>query len=653
MRLAIAATLIRQNDLLLAEQIIEEVNEVALSNQTLNNDLSKQIDEMRLSIYNAARRWTSAAAVAVRSGQSLDAVNIEPAKINGADRNRRRARFPLPFPSANEGVSKEDLARFAKGVDGWPLTKPSTKAVDPDRQLQTAFGSTPCTIKDCVGTALQGWSVFVQQASIDLVNPTGQQRLSIPFDNASRGVGPQSPSAYFIDSIVIVELQSELIAIDSLRADDSISGFNSVVNPVLWRESFGRTGSEESPFMGQSRTRTSSEKTSWGSERVKNRKGFVVGPVSRKGVFVAWDNMIACFDPRTGTRRWTRNGIGNLPTIAVDRNRLAVLDHVKSERLILDLRDGRLESTLPWKDEFDVWTTCGPNVLSTFVDKQSTKAILFKLWNAFDGKTVLERSFASDVRAEAINKGDDGYDLAGIMVAWQSNGDFVHWNLLNGKESTQTIAQSASIRSISLERFGNTVLVLTYGPSLKLEMTQEEDDRFRKISGPMFAISNDDGKPLWEAPILVHDYRFPIVQIRSTPAVTLVRPLKYKATIPLPIETGSAAIVDIRNGNLLYSNNYLYSARGQEFQTRSTPGTASLAIQYRGTELQLKWQDASENNNTAEANEELSLPEQIGKIDRNSLQLGTPRELLERLQSGSSSPRPPDADDLFSDPNAK
>lgn len=664
LRLSIAEALINQGDLLLAEQVLEEVAEVAKQYGLYDENLNSQIESMRISIYNAARRWTSAAVAANRVGQSVDSVDLNPpakSELDPVDNRFRRNGFLNNYSNTGEEMTRDDLTRFMKGVESWPKGKPVVEVVEPERAIQNVVGSLPCVIKDCVGTALQGWNVYVQQGAIDLVGPTGQQRLTVPFDNnALRGGVVQPPNVYFIDSIVIVELQSELIAIDSLKAADVTIGMNSLNSPILWRESFSKNVADELQGMSQSRTRVTKEKMAWGAERIKNRRGFVVGPVSRKGILVAWDNTLVSLDPRTKTRKWVRSGIGNLPSIVVNGNRVAVLDHLKSERSILDLRDGKLISKTPWKDTFEsgtakeslfeVWTTCGENVVSTFVNAKANNSIVFKLWNVFTNEVLLERKFSSDVRAEVLTKEDDGTKLPGLLVAWQANGEMIYWNLSTAKEVVHEYKMPAPIRAINLERFGESVVVLPYAPSLKLEMIQDEEvERFRKVSGPMIAINATDGKPLWKSPVLVNDFRFPIAQTRSTPALTLVRPLRFKAGAVVNMETGSIAILDVRNGNLLYTNNYLYSARGIEFQSRSKPGDGTLAIQYKGTEVQLNWNDEEENKSN-ENTENMDLPEQIGKIDRNTLQAEVPQELLERLQSGAGSSRTPGKEDGSDDP---
>jgi hypothetical protein len=508
--------------------------------------------------------------------------------------------------------------------------------------------------------------VYLQQGAIELVGPTGSQRLTIQADIIPRGLGPTGTIAHVIDSILLLELPTEVIAIDTLRAamnNSQVSSSNG--DCILWRESFSGQFSEDSNrFSG---SKLVAERMPWGTDRIKNRRGFAIGPANRYGVIVSQGTSIISLDPRTKTRRWVRSGLGSQLTMAQEDHILIVLDATKSERLLIDARDGTLIAKHPMTEKWEVWSTAGKNLLTASEEKSSAKdgknavnTIRFKLIDGITGKVVLETSYPKDdeIRADVIAASGNH---PACMVAWQANQDLLFWNLKSGQESRYTVPNKVMIKLFSLERSGDQILILPESPLLKNDVVQsEEADRFRKVSGPMLAIDPQDGHPSWKSPVIVYDFRFPIAQVRNTPALILNRPLKFKANGIINTETASIAVLDNRTGDLLYNDNYLFSSRGADFQCLARLGAGEVTIQYRGSEVQLKWtnlepDDKSETERVAldqkDPAKDKDTTREIGKFDRKSIQSGVPAKLLERLQSSDSSSAPfgspADYDQLF------
>ena len=635
-----AISIFEERDSLLAEQTLEEAFEVAARSLTEKsksqgavaevanelNELQSQTDSLRFNIYNKAGRWTTSVSLANRLNKPLSEVQNQPTVVESTRESPRRA-------SLADLPNLEDFNRYVSGIKNWPKGKPTVEVVPFERPLQTITGGTPLAIKQRVGTALENWTVSLLQTSIEFIAPNGLQRISTTPDIRSDQIF--LPMVHLIDSIAVIETQNSLIAMDTLRASEiKENPRDTSLENILWSEPVGRTSSVElpnrNPFGGQSTgSRLLAPEKPWEDQKFKNRKGFFVGPSSRAGVIVASNGLVFALDPRTGTRRWTRSGIGSvgsLPTIALADNRLAILDRANWTRWILDSRDGKLISKEDWHDTFDVWCTSGQNVLSVFEHKNDGKRISFKLWDAFTSEIRIEGEFSKDVKAEVCEQEK--------LIAWEPDGKLVFWNLPTGKESIYqiTLPPKSGFKRIALERFGDAILVMTDGVSFQLTdlVKADESDRSHKCRGPMIALDGNDGHPLWEKPILIYDFRFPISQMRSTPAVTLTRLLKFKSN-KNTVESGSVAILDIRTGQLVYSNDYLHSIRGTEFQFQSCAklGKAELDFQYRGAELHVVWSQEEPGPSAAESDSLL----QIGKLDRAQLEADAPKEFIERLQS--------------------
>jgi len=287
--------------------------------------------------------------------------------------------------------------------------------------------------------------------------------------------------------------------------------------------------------------------------------------------------------------------------------------------------------------------------------------IRFKLIDGLTGVVLLEKSFPKDLemRAEVIAASGS---YPSCMVAWQANQPLLFWNLQSAQEAAYNVPNKVLIKSITLERSGEQILILPESPSLKNDVVQsEEADRFRKVSGPILAINPQNGQPAWKSPVIVYDYRFPIAQVRNTPAIILNRPLRFKANGIIQIETASVAVLDNRTGNLLYNDNYLFSTKGgADFQCLTRLGVGEVTFQYRGSEVLIKWMNSPIDEQPAnlanaqdkiDTNPDSDITREIGKFDKKSIQSGVPAKLLERLQSGDSSSdpfgRPADYDQLF------
>jgi len=514
--------------------------------------------------------------------------------------------------------------------------------------------------------------VYLQQGAIELVGPTGSQRLTIRADINPRGIGPTGTIAHIVDSILLLELPTEVIAIDTLRAEMNNSEIaNASGDCILWRESFASQFSEDANRFN-SGSKLVAERMPWGSDRIKNRRGFAIGPANHCGVIVSQGSSIISLDPRTGTRRWVRSGLGSQLTIAQEEHTLIVLDATKSERLLIDARDGKLISKHPITEKWDVWASAGKNILTATEEKGAVKdgksqgnTIRFKLIDGLTEVALLEKSFPKDVeiRAEVIAASGS---YPACLVAWQANQPLLFWNLQSAQEASYNVPNKILLRSITLERSGDQILILPEAPSLRNDVVQsEEADRFRKVSGPMLAIDPQDGHPAWKSPVVVYDYRFPIIQVRNTPAIILNRLLKFKANGIIQTETASVAVLDNRTGDLIYTDNYLFTSRGgADFQCVTNLGAAEVTLQYRGSEVQIQWTNSAideqpetqvnvpdKPDTNPDTNPDSDIAREIGKFDKKSIQSGVPAKLLERLQSGDSPSdpfgRPADYDQLF------
>jgi outer membrane protein assembly factor BamB len=645
LRLKDAESYFVEREGLLAEHTLEEAMEVASASldsmgkdaDTLRTIMEQQADRLRLKIYRSADRWTAAVAPANRLRYDASAA----AEFWKENDTSQQAISSL-VSSNRRPIKQSDWNKFESGIKGWPQGKSTVENLPLKTSLQTQFGGQVCTVKQRVGTALKDWRVSIYENAIELVDPLGEVRLLVRLEAKFDPAWPAT--VHFVDSIAIVETQNELIAIDTIRAAETADIFiEQPIDPVMWRAPFGRQVSNLSnPGMRTAPIGAVREAKAWGEVRIKNQKGFRVGPVSRSGIFVASENSLVCLDPRTGSRRWARSGVGNAPMAALDGFRLAVMDPSSHSRSILDVRDGRLIEQKEWLDKSELWCSSGENVLSAARSLRDEGKISFRLWNAFTGATVLESDFGIDIRADVCDQER--------FVMWSASHGLTFWNLRLGEANHYdvTLPDKLAIRRIGLERFDNILLVFSEAPGFVQDeiVRMDETEPAKRLRGPMIALNWDDGRPLWSEPRMVYDFVFPPAQLRTTPILSLVRSMKFKAAGTYPATSASIALFDLRDGRLLFAENYLDERYGLGFQSMARLGVSELLVQYRGNEVKVRLSDEK-----LDADDEASRSGDIGKRTREQMESETPKDFVERLQSIDSLPNSGDPFGIDDSPN--
>jgi hypothetical protein len=115
-------------------------------------------------------------------------------------------------------------------------------------------------------------------------------------------------------------------------------------------------------------------------------------------------------------------------------------------------------------------------------------------------------------------------------------------------------------------------------------------------------------------------------QPRVTPVVTLERQFRFKVE-NVTTESSSIALLDLRDGSLLFANDYLDGTHGFVFQYLADLEKPELLIQRGNSNILVGWKDK----------ENATLPDQetleIGKITKSQLESQVPKDFVERLQS--------------------
>lgn len=458
----------------------------------------------------------------------------------------------------------------------------ATPELGAQRQRLSMDSSTLTRWQEITGDSLRNWEVYYGQRNLRFYNPKSDEQFQLFIDASSQDIAA-IPKVYAIDSIAVIELNKQLIVIDTLRAATSDQ------DGQLWRQPFG----EDVDDSERARVRANSlERNSWGL--LTSKSNFRVVAATRSGVIVLDDDAVICLDLLTGSHMWTARGFRDA-SFARNDGYLAVLRPDRSQIVHMDLRDGAILKTLPFDQAgFQTIASVGKAWLQS--NEKSGKRIL-RLVDGATGNLVHQREHKNDTKlAIAPNTG---------IVALKSTGELWYWNLQTGQEHESKIEIDEKAIEISVQQFGDKLLVLPYASFMELNVLtvkpSRTDPNFAPCAGSMFAISAIDGKPLWKSPKVVHEFYFPLNQSQNSPAAFLVRMITLNKVRSQTIDQMSIALVDVETGDLLFERNDFPAERGVPFRQEVVESQNLIRANYLGNLLEFRWTENPRAPKSADA----------------------------------------------------
>ena len=558
-RIESAKTLFLQRDFLQAERMLAS---------------DHLFDAANLSGINAAARRDILASIYVRIKRyDLAAKYVDEARFRELVRDLSGVpKEGLVLPKA-----PATLATPTKLLSEWPTGKVNVSVEQSeDVPLNRAIRMDPtttCKWKTRIGDALSGWEIKSGGVNVVFTNPSSDVTFQVYVDpgNQDKFV---VPTVHSVDSIVLLEVNRQIIAVDTL------SGTMREQESDLWRQQFDTELPEAEGTRGQ---------RSWG---LPNNKGsFKVASVSRSGIVVLSDDELICCDLVTGAKIWTRKGFKGC-SFASENETLLVHDPKNRSVLKLDVLDGATLSQIPLEGEG------GPAVASIgrywLVGSDGPKQLGLTLLDSSDGKVVFSGEFTSS--AKVALDGETG------VIILKEGGELTYWNLVDRKEFVRKIEIDSKFKQVSVQRFGETMLVMLVGTAkepVKPTITPDASDpNFVPVSGRVYALSAKDASDVWPQSSVVSNFSFPINQIRNSPAVVFVRMLNFsRVANATSIDCMSIAVVDVRNGRVLFSSDEILPAtRGLPFTQEILADQNTMKIDYSGVSLELNWTTAADSS---------------------------------------------------------
>ncbi len=493
---------------------------------------------------------------------------------NDLERYNKLLNEPLEtsLPSLAIDRQSEKKAPTSKPISDWPTGAISvTPQVNPrvaDR-LGTFETTTNCRWKSRIGIALRDWTVAHGQTTWSFANPATQEEFQMYIDvgNQDRSTAPVIHS---VDSVVLIEFNRQIIAIDTLLAHRSEQ------DGLLWRKVFDAPA----PEAGRGQSRPGIDRNSLGLPINKN--SVKVAAVSRRGIVVLQDDKLECLEIDSGAVAWSLSGFAGCH-FAQDGNVILVCHPSKKTIYQLDIRDGATLKELPLEDAgLSVAANIGNNwLLWSNLQKKNQ----LKLVNALNGNVMFQKEFPSDTKV--------GLDGESGVYMLDRSGELTYWNLTDGREYTNQVKVEGNFGFFNLQRFGDTVLILPNAASMDLDLIKvgpdKADPAFAPIAGQLVAVSAKDASSVWQQASRVQQMFFPLGQNRNTPIAIFVRRLELTKIGAENVDLLSVALVDVRDGRVLFAQDDLPAIRTRGFSQIVNPDSNEMVVEYQGTRLEIKW----------------------------------------------------------------
>ncbi len=489
----------------------------------------------------------------------------------------------------------------------------------------THEGSNLCQIGSIVGDSFLGWQAYFNNGLLHLVQSQTGEEVQYLLDVA-RLDRTVTPRIHAINSILIIELKDQVIALDLFHANLSQQ------DGQLWNVNFGKENlDQEMPGLGRGRSNTI-ERNAWGLPIPK--KGFRVVDVSRWGVIVQSENEIVSFHPLLGTKQWSLQGFrtasllskggflysfetGSKTIQKIDPSDGSVVEEIASEQ----------EGWTPLTVVADRWLFQPVRQANT--DQASRMKL--RLVEPSTGENILQADHTLDTRLAIA--GDLG------VVALRSDGNMLYWNARKGTESKFQVDVEGKFSSITAQVFGDIALILPHAGAMELDNVQvfpqlRSDPTVAACAGRLFAIQIEDGSLAWERSQRVKHFLFPLSQSRQSPAAVFLRRLTLKNVRGMALDFTSIALIDVRTGKLLYQKHDLPAVRGDSFRQLLLPAQNQMSIKLYGNLFQIVWTDEPwEQSAPDPATGDLA----IGELDLDSFQASA-EELADKIKKPPAIP---------------
>ena len=487
-----------------------------------------------------------------------------------------------PFPTALTQINFE----IAKSIL-WPTTKTKIELKTADSGMFRP-STTPAKLVQTRSIPLAGFEARDGSDRVVLIGPDGRESLVVNCDASDGRAGSE---ARMIRSLLIIQRRTDISIIDTL------GNYTDSRDALLWKiERFTPETLASRPSMS-TQTRANTLGLEIARVTASNETVARLGPVFENCVIIYRSGSIQAMNLLNGTVLWSRDGLGANCEFAQSEDRLIVLDASNKKRLVINALDGsnitedsldisrtHLSSWHEYAVDFKVETATSA---SDDISGVAKKQVVLRFWNTITGETALERVVTSEAKA---NFGDNRF-----FAILEPTGKFYYWDLATRRETVQDLQPSERLRHIYLVPAYDRFLLLTESSKYELEDVQiapsQSTTRTLYVNGHVYGLDYMDGKPLWTKPANMLAINVAKFQSRYSPILAFYRIIDWRDANLMQQDSASVALMDIRNGSLVFKSNVLALLRTETTGIESFPEQKMLHAKHGQRLLQISWTD--------------------------------------------------------------
>lgn len=470
----------------------------------------------------------------------------------------------------------------------WPDTETVT-SLDAAENAMFRPVTTPARLLQCRSVPLAGFEVRDGSDRIVLIDPDGKESLVVNCNSSDSRL--RTSEARSVRSFLVVQRKTEIAVFDTLGV------YRDSRDALLWKQEMF------SPEAANQRESVTMQSTpnSLGVEvyRVTSRSSNIskLGPVFDHCVIILRGNTIEARDLFTGRVLWKVEGFGPSCEVAASDDRLVVLDSTAKARRVLDAHDGHEIESQPLDGGWTTWHAWKERIVDFKSDRPATptieanadamKSVTLRLWHGITGETILEKQFQADAKISlALNR---------YVAALESSGLLTYWDLETGKETTHQLKAIDRLKHIHLIPAYDRLLLLTDSSQYEVNDVLVEPDnnttRTIWVNGDVYGLKIEDGQPLWSKPAEMHLINIARQQSKNSPILAFHRRLNWFDAGNQRQETTSIALMDVRDGSLIFSSDQLMLPRNESTVVESSTEPFTVLAKHGNQMIRVQWGD--------------------------------------------------------------
>jgi len=388
--------------------------------------------------------------------------------------------------------------------------------------------------------------------------------------------------------LVVLSMGTQIMAIDTLRAGDSLS------NRVLWTQDLN---DQVGGLATMQSVMPRSVQLRWGGTRAMTEDAYGrhygrIGPIASDGVYFQRLHGLSCVDPLSGKTIWTRRNVPLGLDLFGDHEYLIAAPLREGESLILRASTGEQVGTRKLAPAEQRMTTVGRRVLIWDLSEGKPR---IKMYDPVSDEVAWSYSLAAGSKADVVEQ-----DVVGV---YQPDGTFSLIRLSDGERLIeQKLAPARTLVGIHLLA-GEAGYILATNASTPANSNRSiqpfpQIPECPLVTGQLQAFDRT-GKPLWASPLAVEQHGLLLTQPSELPVLVFLRQMNRPGPLSSRDPKLSVMCVDKRTGNLVYNKDDLDGTVLSSCSLTADPAARTVTISVPTQTITLSYTGQSEEPQAA------------------------------------------------------